>query len=112
MKLFIWESGGISAAYHDDGTLVVLAETVEQAREIVRANKVHNGERSKRFSEIYALYREGKIDGNEQLRLNAEIGGEYGITWDGSDRALDREPDSVMELDVPKVVAFNGGGYD
>ena len=32
--------------------------------------------------------------------------------WDGSYDAIKREPDRVVEIDEPKWVAFNGGGYD
>lgn len=39
MRIYIWEGDRISDAYHDDGTLVVLAETPEQARELVRAKR-------------------------------------------------------------------------
>lgn len=85
MKLFIWEGDGISDAYHD-GTLVVLAESPEQARELVRAKKLGA-----------ASYYRGAMG------------------WDGSDEALDRAPDRVIDIlaDTPaQVVAFNGGGYD
>jgi len=36
VKLYIWEGRGISSAYHDDGTLVVLAESPEHARQVVK----------------------------------------------------------------------------
>lgn len=32
MRLFIWQGEGVSCSYHDDGTLVLLAETEEAAR--------------------------------------------------------------------------------
>src|SRR3989304_3439236 len=36
VKLYIWEGRGISSAYHDDGTLVVLAASPEHARQVVK----------------------------------------------------------------------------
>jgi hypothetical protein len=32
MRLYIWQGEGTSTSYHDDGTLVLLAESEEQAR--------------------------------------------------------------------------------
>lgn len=111
MKLFIWEGNGISDAYHDDGTLVVLAETPEQAREVVRANKTHI---KTMIDEYQAKRREIGFDNREALAILAK---EYFASngqsaWDGADEALDREPDRIIELNTQTVVAFNGGGYD
>jgi hypothetical protein len=89
VNLYIWEGAGISSAYHDDGTLVVLAESPEQAREIVRAGK-------------FESYWDKDTD---EFHSESEW-------WDGHDAALDREPDRVLDIDTPKWVAFNGGGYD
>lgn len=36
MKIFIWQGNKISTAYHDDGTLVVLANSVEEARKVIK----------------------------------------------------------------------------
>jgi len=85
VKLFIWEGNGISAGYHDDGTLVVLAETPEQARELARALE---------RTDIWH-------DGNRDYWGDA-----------GPNTAIDREPDRVVDLYEPRVVSFNGGGYD
>ena len=84
MNIYVWEGDGISAAYHDDGTLVVLAESAEQARELVRATR-------------------------NALEFASD---EWSATWDGKPEALQREPDRVLPLTIPIVVAFNGGGYD
>ena len=89
MKIYIWEGNGISAAYHNDGTLVVLAESPAQAREIVRA-------------EASALLEKRRLSWSQEFT-------EY---FDGDPAALDREPDRVVEIDTPAWVAFNGGGYD
>lgn len=94
MKLFIWEGNGISDAYHDDGTLVVLAESAEHAREVVRAGKKVN------------VVPTGPYRSTEYTYSTYESG------FDGRDEALDREPDRIVELHTPTVVAFNGGGYD
>jgi hypothetical protein len=95
MKLFIWENDGISDAYHDDGTLVVLAETAEQAREIARAEKA--AEQAE----------------EDRLAARRPQPTRRFIVWDGSEGALDREPDRIVDVaDGPAVVAFNGGGYD
>lgn len=88
MRLYIWEGDGISDAYHNDGTLVVLAESPEQARLLVRP-----WPRARRGSWHRAFTNGG---------------------WDGTDEALDREPDRIIDvgLGIPTIVAFNGGGYD
>lgn len=84
LSLYIWEGDGISDAYHDDGTLVVLAESPEQAREMVRSDRA-----AKKAARDYMTN-----------------------TWDGSEEALAREPDRTLPVDAPAIVAFNGGGYD
>lgn len=97
LKLFIWEGNGISEAYHDDGTLVVLAESPEQARSIALAS---------------ARAAVGRI-------VNDPAVWSDGLGWsrdyakkDVPNDAIHREPDRIVELDQPQVVAFNGGGYD
>lgn len=88
MKIFIWEGNRISDAYHNDGTLVVLAQNAEQARALVIARSPE-GDKYDRLP----LYKDGPW-------------------WDGDMDALEREPDRVVELTEPAVIAFNGGGYD
>ncbi len=39
MKIYIWQGNGISDAYHDDGTLVVAANTVDEARQIMHESR-------------------------------------------------------------------------
>ena len=100
LRLYIWEGNGISDAWHDDGTLVVLAESPEQAREVVRARIAVEDDRMDRewrdkWQKPYPYRDEG-----------------YSHIFDGSQEALSREPDRVEELDGPKWIAFNGGGYD
>lgn len=101
LRLYIWEGDGISDAYHDDGTLVVLAESPEGARALVRAKRA---EREAQWEAYTALPIE--------KRREAVYPEFASSTWDGSDKALDREPDRIEDLDVPKWIAFNGGGYD
>jgi len=120
MKLYIWEGGRISDAYHDDGTLVVLASSPEEARQVIRdgvaARTASTDERQRRMQEL--ADRLG-------VSFHAATGTEEGEAidhlypfsfdsdyFDGEDTALDREPDRIVELDGPKWVAFNGGGYD
>ena len=120
LRIYVWEGDGISAAYHDDGTLVVAAESPESARALMRSE----------IAARAANYREA-------IRLRDAYIGELGAEWrswadtdrglgiwemldscgsrsffDGGESALDRDPDRVVELDGPKWVAFNGGGYD
>lgn len=129
MKIYIWEGDGISSGYHDDGTLVVLAESPAQAREMVRRERA---EQQKLVTDWQARVEQfardngygwgprvsGKPGMNQDPRFKEATGlawyedPRYGKEWDGSDAALDREPDRVIELDKPCVVAFNGGGYD
>jgi hypothetical protein len=99
MRLYIWEGGGISTGYHDDGTLVVLAESVEQAREIAKTSAPQEGEKewwdapdaTSRWLDGQFLY------ASPEHREN---------------KAIEREPDRIVEIDAPCVVSFNGGGYD
>lgn len=95
MKLYIWEGDGISSGYHDDGTLVVLAESPEEARRIA--------------IESAAKYDVGGWDDTTWWRDGGPLNdGIYG----DQRAAIEREPDRVVGLDEPCVVAFNGGGYD
>lgn len=126
-KIFIWEGNGISSAYHDDGTLVVLADSPEEARETVRAERQEIERQSElRDKELTESsnkvgYSEGfywrRADTEafvtEMNRIDAKYprAHEHG-GWDGEDSALDREPDRIVELDKPSIIAFNGGGYD
>ena len=115
MKLYIWEGNGISDAYHDDGTLVVLAESAEQAREIVRAERREHDARMK----AWEVERDALLKGPWGIHTpeNRELGSRYpgykfGALFDGKDEALDRDPDVIVGIDKPTIVAFNGGGYD
>lgn len=122
MKLFIWEGDGVSGAWHDDGTVVVLAESPEHARQIVwdamddkeMRHDLATKARDKYCAEIEAA---GK---NPNNWLQTERGKEIWAMFpffddnipDGTRGAFKREPDRVVELDKPCIVAFNGGGYD
>jgi hypothetical protein len=81
VKLYIWEGNRISDAYHDDGTLVVLAHDPAEARTVARTS----------------------TDWSDGTGPYAD---------EGVRAAIDREPDRTVDLDVPCVVSFNGGGYD
>jgi hypothetical protein len=95
LHIYVWEGNGISDAYHDNGTLVVLAESPEQARELTRL----------KAAETEALREKwGKTRGRDMAWPER--------TFDGRPEALARYPDRVIELDEPTWVAFNGGGYD
>lgn len=123
MKLFIWEGGGISSGYHDDGTLVMLAETAGQAREIALSLKHAAEAQNKAWQE----YRDSMIVKYRQPE-DSPYSSEWwkrmtdperaawperpAYPWDGTDEAIMREPDLVVELDEPRLVVFNGGGYD
>lgn len=39
LRLYVWRGNSISAAYHDDSTLVVLAASPEHAREVAREER-------------------------------------------------------------------------
>jgi hypothetical protein len=129
LRLFIWEGNGISSAYHDDGTLVILAESPEQAREVVaKARRSYAAKlsrtrpaRDEQRARMDAYIREtpgmgasrwetpkGKALSAEQAQLTVP---EPGLP-DGENRALLRAPDRVVDLTHPTIVAFNGGGYD
>ena len=99
MKLYIWEGSGISGAYHDDGLLVVLAESPEDARVLTLVKAAETEALRKRWGAATRAHT------GEILEYPEE-------TFDGSPEALAREPDRVIELDKPQWVAFNGGGYD
>lgn len=116
MKIYIWEGNGISDAYHDDGTLVVLANTPEEARVIVRQAIYDRDFMEKEwFKKRDALiaragdnWRETE-EGKELIHKSYPYESEI---FDGENQALDREPDKTLDIDIPKLVAFNGGGYD
>lgn len=105
MRLYIWEGNRISHGYHDDGTLVVLAETVEQARQIAIASAPLKDDDFYRGDDKWDLLQRTDIwqDG---------YGEQYNAGTPHVNKAIEREPDRVVELDAPAVVAFNGGGYD
>jgi hypothetical protein len=129
VKLYIWEGNGISNAYHDDGLLVVLAESPEDAREHIASER-------RRYAAANRRARPKLVAIQHELNAFArENGGFRGETWklpgarvllakrdaatprnpglpDGDQAALDREPDQVIELTQTTIVAFNGGGYD
>jgi hypothetical protein len=121
LRLFIWEGNGISSAYHDDGTLVVLAETAQEARMVMREAVAEQERQDAEFTRLRDEYiaeldasGEGaagwtKTERGQKIWALARFDSDF---FDGSDAALDREPDRVVEIDGPKWVAFNGGGYD
>jgi hypothetical protein len=123
MKIYVWEGKGISRAYHDDGTLVVLAESPEQARDLVRAACRAGEQATSAWQEKYRAvardmgYETGpgfwKFWQTEQGKaLSAETPPGDESYFDGYEEALNREPDRVVGIDTPTWVAFNGGGYD
>lgn len=81
MKIFVW-NGEITKAYHDDATLAVLANSVEEAREIVI----------------------------KQMPLSKKE--DYSNYGNPDERFLTKEPDEVFDLDEPKIVAYNFGADD
>jgi len=119
LRLFIWEGNGISSAYHDDGTLVVLAHDPEEARLVVRRGQ---SEREKKKA-AWMVKRDkafSKFEGTlldfwkttEGIAVMKSMPTFYASEYfDGTDTALDRKP-RIVELDEPKWVVFNGGGYD
>lgn len=125
LKLFIWQGDGISDAYHDDGTLVVLAHTPEEARTVVRQQRADCEKQKELWDQEYGdfiksygmerntVYGEATPANRKQQELDEKYPLAHNFDlWDGTDEALNRDPDEVLEIDAPKVVAFNGGGYD
>lgn len=124
MRLYIWEGNGISEAYHDDGTLVVLADSPEQARQIVRRGlaalrrrrSTFEAARRARIDRLDAAgidRRTHDWDADEEWQTIARTEPPYESGYfDGSDAALDRDPDRILPITKPAWVAFNGGGYD
>jgi hypothetical protein len=122
LRIYIWEGNGISSAYHDDGTLVVLAASPAQAREVVREGQRQRAEIERQWlADRDALIEKLGTDGRmpprfwqmpEPAELQERYPGFDSDYFDGSDSALDREPDRVVEIDKPAWIAFNGGGYD
>jgi hypothetical protein len=114
VRIFVWEGDGISSGYHDDGTLVVLAESPEQARELVRAKVAAALARMEELlggREYWQLESAERVEA-ERLELRHIWDGREGYYGDNGDEALDRPPDRVYDIDTPTWVAFNGGGYD
>lgn len=130
LRLYIWEGNGISSAYHDDGTLVVLAESPEQARSLIKRTRskyetdvevARTDPASIAAYNAYLDYMKRTPGGAERWQTpegKAVIAERdrfivpQPILPDGSDSALEREPDRVVEIDRAVIVAFNGGGYD
>lgn len=129
LRLYIWEGNEISDAFHNDGTLVVLADSPAQAREIVRKARADADKAEREWSaERDRLadaggYGRGTQPNNywiDQAFWGTSEGAAHTLKappsgtelWDGDDAALDREPDRIVETDRPSWVAFNGGGYD
>jgi hypothetical protein len=107
MKLFIWEGDGISGAYHDDGTLVVLAETVEQARELALSERAKQKAADARHHRAWESFHAGRRKTQPTYLTTPDP-----LAFDGDVEALKRKPDRILDIETPKVVAFNGGGYD
>jgi hypothetical protein len=119
LKLFIWENDGISDAYHDDGTLVILAETPQQAKEVL----IQRMEDDKPLHEVHNKAWRAAV-----AKFNRG-GSKFGF-WDTPEakalppkppnraddevtlKAMERPPDRILDVDEPQWVAFNGGGYD
>ena len=117
MKIFIWEGNGISNAYHDDGTLVVLANTAEEARAIVRQavkdrQFMEDEWLKKRDAVIEKVGQQNWVQTPEGKKVWKDRYPSESEVFDGSNKALNREPDKILDVDMPKMVAFNGGGYD
>ena len=106
MKIFIWEGDGISSGYHDNGTLVVLAETVEQAREVAIAMWTAEKAAAKRNNEAWARFY------TKERKSMPRFHAPDPLAFDGPREVIERRPDRIVALDTPRVVAFNGGGYD
>ena len=110
MKLYIWEGEGISTGYHDDGTLVVLADSVGEARDIARANAAAWYAAKKAADELDDFL---GVPMSDVWSDGMAKDGIYGEFEKGTPNpALDRAPDRIVEVDAPRVVVFNGGGYD
>jgi hypothetical protein len=133
MKLYIWEGNGISDAWHNDGTLVVLAESPEHARKVVAQTRIAAKAASRKAAPAHAGIREemqaladahggwsaklwekpeGRALQKRQTKVLARVTELNDLLPDGSPSAMDREPDRVVEITKPRIVAFNGGGYD
>jgi hypothetical protein len=71
MKLFMWDSvGGATGSYHDDGGVVVIAETLERAREMIASEKER--EKCEALTLEPDLIRE--CDGAEHISIHPNAG--------------------------------------
>jgi hypothetical protein len=108
VKLYVWEGHGISGPVGDGGTLVVLADSPEEARGVVRQARVRRETRVQQLGEAIRRHRANrdrealKVAVPEFVRLLNER------VWDGTDESLEREPDRVLDTLEPGIVAFNG----
>lgn len=108
MMVFVWE---------DDRTLVVLAESPEQARELVRAENARLRLASETFhaARLEAAVSAGHEPGPgfyafpEVKAFDATHPWPEGPWWDGDDEVLDMEPYRTIVLDQPSIIAFNAG---
>lgn len=103
MKLFIWEGDSISPGYHDDGTLIVLAHDVDSARTLAIASAPEPADEYDqpwdKIENPSAVWR----DGHRPIYLERDK---------TCLESVMRDPDRIVDLDTPRVVSFNGGGYD
>lgn len=71
MKLFMWDFvGGATGSYHDGGGVVVIAETLERAREMIAAEKER--EKCEALTQEPDLVRE--CDGPEHISVHPDAG--------------------------------------
>lgn len=132
MKLYIWEGGAISHAwahygktYHHNGTLVVLANSVDEARDLVRAKVTEARHLARKRQDAKVLFEEGigyqyddamtygPFEAQDQWKMFDQIfpEGDPCKACCGTDDAIDsQEPSRVIDVDQPAWVAFNHGG--
>lgn len=111
MKIYIWEGEGISDSYCDDGILIVLANSPDEARDLVRKNR----ETEKDILQLWfkkrdAFYIKNECNSNneEWVKLLDDMPS-VKDSFNGTDEALDREPDRIIGVNNACIIAFKSG---
>src|SRR5436853_1538255 len=108
MKLFIWHGG--QGDYHDSATVAILANSVNEARQIVAENKVKSEAIGQKITKVWDDFRAGKITEEEKIRrLTPLCADSYVHGMFNNTDVVAREPSEVLDTDKPVVAVVNSG---
>jgi len=105
MKLYVWEGG--QGDYHDSGTLAIIAENVEQVREMVAKNKAEEEIRSAEIQKLWNDRRDNKITEEERIAKMTPLWRD--MPGFSNTDLVARKPDRILSLTKPQVAVVNHG---